>query len=181
MIYRRLEQELERRCAAVTQCHTRVETLSLRSFPQSLLPSRKLTTRPLLGTMVNVADTILALLPPQALSILPSYLTHYVPGVTPLSETQHVVGTLIGYLVTIFSIQFLMRDRQPMKLTGPFQAHNIFLTGISGLLLVLIAEDILPVLFKEGFFNAICSPRSWTPVRILSRLCFTALALILPL
>jgi fatty acid elongase 3 len=114
--------------------------------------------------MVNVAETILGFLPPQAKTLLPSYLVRYEPGVTPLSETSHVVATLIGYLVTVFGIKYLRRNKQALKLTFFFQAHNLFLTTISGLLLVLIAEEIGPILYQRGLFAAICYPRSWTEV-----------------
>lgn len=112
--------------------------------------------------MVNVADAILSVVP----NVLPDYLTHYIPGVTPLSETPVVVATLAGYLATIFSIQWFMKNKQPLKLTPFFRAHNAFLTGISGLLLVLIAEEIIPIWLQTGSFDAICHPRSWTPVRV---------------
>lgn len=115
--------------------------------------------------MVNVADAILSVVP----NVLPDYLTHYIPGVTPLSDTPVVVATLAGYLGTIFSIQWFMKDKQPLKLTPFFRAHNAFLTGISGLLLVLIAEEIIPIWLQTGSFDAICHPRSWTPVRIYFR------------
>lgn len=113
--------------------------------------------------MVNVADALLSVLPPSLR--LPSYLQSYIPGVTPLSDTPQVVATLVGYLATIFSVRWYMQDKPALKLTPFFRAHNAFLTAISGLLLVLIAEEIVPIWLKTGTFDAICHPRSWTPVR----------------
>ncbi|KAF8308865.1 elongase of fatty acids ELO [Clavulina sp. PMI_390] len=110
--------------------------------------------------MAPLADALLTVLPTD---ILPEYLTTYIPGTTPLSETPVVVSVLAGYLATIFSIQWLMKDKQALKLTFLFQLHNLFLTSISGLLLVLILEETLPIWWNKGFFNAICHPRSWTP------------------
>lgn len=108
-----------------------------------------------------VADILLDLIPYNP---LPPYLTEYQPGITPLSETPAVLKTLAGYLVTIFSIRWFMKDKAPLKLTFFFQLHNVFLTTISGLLLVLIAEEVLPIWWKTGTFDAICHPRSWTEV-----------------
>lgn len=110
--------------------------------------------------MVNVADALLAVLPLR----LPPHLQSYVPGVTPLSDTPQVVATLVGYLATIFSVRWYMQDKPALKLTPFFRAHNAFLTAISGLLLVLIAEEIVPIWLRTGTFDAICHPRSWTPV-----------------
>ncbi|KAF9517933.1 hypothetical protein BS47DRAFT_1338808 [Hydnum rufescens UP504] len=67
------------------------------------------------------------------------------------------------YLTTIFSIRALMKNHAPFKLTFFFQAHNLILTAGSGLLLALIAEEIVPIWWQHGFFDAICNSRSWTP------------------
>ena len=80
--------------------------------------------------MLPLADIILAQLPPIT---LPKYLTQYVPGETPMSTLPTVVLGLAAYLATIFSIQHLMRDHKPYKLTALFQLHNVLLTGGSGL------------------------------------------------
>jgi fatty acid elongase 3 len=115
---------------------------------------------------MTLADVLLQFIPYNP---LPRYLSEYQPGVTPLSDTTPVVATLIAYLVTIFSIRWFMEDKAPLKLTFFFQSHNLFLTVISGLLLVLIAEEILPIWWRTGFFDAICHPRSWTEVLLLLR------------
>jgi len=94
---------------------------------------------------------------------LPTYLTTYTAGVTPLSTAPHVLATLAGYLVTIFSVRYLMTGREPFKLTLLFQAHNVVLTLGSGLLLVLIAEEIGPIYWKHGLFYSICNDDAWTP------------------
>jgi len=126
--------------------------------------------------MANLADLILAAVPYR----LPLHLQTYVPGVTPLSTDETVVAALVGYLVVIFGIQALMKNQSAYKLTTLFQVHNIFLTIGSGLLLVLMLEEILPVVWYKGFHAAICHESSWSPVRLfhspyrpllLSRLC----------
>ena len=110
---------------------------------------------------MKLADTLLQFIPYNP---LPRYLTEYQPGITPLSDTTPVVATLIAYLLTIFSIRWFMQDKAPLNLTSFFQSHNLFLAAISSLLLVLIAEEILPIWWRTGFFSAICHLRSWTEV-----------------
>jgi fatty acid elongase 3 len=106
---------------------------------------------------------------------LPSYLTHYEKGVTPLSTTPVVFSVIAVYLATIFSIKQFMKGRPPFKFTLLFQAHNIVLTLGSGLLLALIIEEAAPILLKDGLLNAICDTQSWTPVRryalVLRKIC----------
>ena len=117
--------------------------------------------------MSPLADAILAHVPlPQ----IPRYLTSYVPGETPLSTTTSVVATLVSYLVTIFGVQAAMRNHTPHKLSPLFRAHNMFLSIGSLVLLVLMLEEILPILWKEGIYAAMCAETSWTSVRVLTLL-----------
>lgn len=109
-----------------------------------------------------LADALVSLAGPVR---LPHYLTHFVAGKTPLSLFPAVVTALSGYLAVIFGIQELMKNRKPMKLTLLFQAHNIILSLGSGLLLLLMIEEIVPILWRAGLFGAICNVESWTPVR----------------
>ncbi|KAG8741006.1 hypothetical protein FRC10_003465 [Ceratobasidium sp. 414] len=110
--------------------------------------------------MAPLADALLSVIPKEW--HLPGHLTSYQPGITPLSTVPVVVACLVGYLTTIFSLRELMRGREPMKLTTPFQIHNIYLTAGSGLLLVLMVEEVLPILWKTGLFSAMCADESWT-------------------
>jgi hypothetical protein len=113
--------------------------------------------------MSPIADSILAHVPlPQ----IPRYLTSYVPGETPLSTTNQVVGTLVSYLVTIFGVQAAMKNYAPNKLTLLFRAHNMFLSLGSLVLLVLMLEEIVPIIWKEGLYAAMCAETSWTTVRV---------------
>jgi len=94
---------------------------------------------------------------------LPHYLTHYVVGQTPISTNKEVGTALVSYLAIIFGLQELMKTRQPLKLNGLFQLHNVVLTLGSGLLLACMAEEVIPLLWRTGVFGAACSPASWTP------------------
>jgi len=96
---------------------------------------------------------------------LPHYLTHYVVGQTPISTNKEIGTALVSYLAIIFGLQELMKTRQPLKLNGLFQLHNVILTLGSGLLLACMAEEVVPLLWRTGVFDAACSPASWTPVR----------------
>ncbi|KAH8100716.1 GNS1/SUR4 membrane protein [Cristinia sonorae] len=110
--------------------------------------------------MAPIADFILNYVP---LPKVPYYLTSYVPGKTPLSTPQEVYPALVTYLVVIFSIQWFMKDRPALKLQYPFQAHNVFLSAGSLLLLVLMLEEVIPSIWKHGVFYGMCNVNMWTP------------------
>ncbi|CAE6413613.1 unnamed protein product [Rhizoctonia solani] len=111
--------------------------------------------------MAPLADALLSVIPKEW--HLPEHLVSYQAGVTPLSTPPVVVACLVGYLTTIFSLREVMRGRDAMKLTTLFQFHNIYLTAGSGLLLLLMVEEIFPIWWKNGLFNAMCAESSWTP------------------
>ncbi|KII86437.1 hypothetical protein PLICRDRAFT_700491 [Plicaturopsis crispa FD-325 SS-3] len=110
--------------------------------------------------MAPIADFILEYVP---LPSLPSYLVSYIPGQTPLSTAPTVFTALAGYLATIFGLREVMKDRQPQKLNALFQVHNVILSGGSLILLVLMLEEILPIVWNHGIYYAICAEESWTP------------------
>lgn len=87
----------------------------------------------------------------------------FVPQVTPLSTIQSCAVMLITYYVTIFTGRELMKNREPFNLNGLFMVHNLYLTVISGILLALFIEQLVPVVVRNGVFYAICDPRGgWT-------------------
>jgi hypothetical protein len=115
--------------------------------------------------MINLADLILQHVP---LPSIPSYLSSYHPNVTPLSTWTHVLAALVFYLVLIFSLQDFMKKRQPLQLNFLFQLHNIVLSVGSGILLVLMVEEVAPIVWKHGIFYGVCNQSAWTTVRPLS-------------
>lgn len=119
--------------------------------------------------MAPLADFLLARLPLASLGV-PYQLTHYVPGKTPLSTPQEVFPTLAAYLVTIFSIQAWMKNRSPLKLQFLFRLHNAFLTLGSGLLVLLIMEEVLPRMYAHGVFWGLCDDNMWSDVSLRLRL-----------
>ena len=87
----------------------------------------------------------------------------YVPGKTPMSTFKETATVLIAYYVIIFGGREIMRKRPAYKLNALFMIHNLYLTVISGGLLALFIEQLLPTLWRNGVFYAICDHRGgWT-------------------
>ncbi|CAO3675781.1 unnamed protein product [Rhizopus stolonifer] len=92
----------------------------------------------------------------------------YTQGVTPLSTVNEVTITCITYFILIFGGQFLLKESSPFKLKIPFMIHNVLLTLVSGILLVLMIEQIFPIVYHQGLLAAICDTASWTqPLELL--------------
>src|ERR1700761_1155019 len=108
-----------------------------------------------------LADLLLTVIPFR----LPRHLYTFIPNETPLSTTPVVVAALVGYLALIFGIQAAMKNHPPQKLNTLFQAHNVILSAGSFLLLILLLEEIVPIIWRNGIFNAMCADESWTSVR----------------
>jgi len=55
---------------------------------------------------------------------------------------------LISYYIVVFGGRELMKKREPFVLKYPFLVHNFYLTVISGVLLALFIEQLLPTVSK---------------------------------
>jgi fatty acid elongase 3 len=86
----------------------------------------------------------------------------FVPGETPFSTLKETVAMIMLYVCVIFGGREIMRDREPFKLNGLFKIHNFMLTAISGALLVLFAEQLIPSLWRGGLYENICGGSGWT-------------------
>jgi fatty acid elongase 3 len=87
----------------------------------------------------------------------------FVEGKTPMSTFPQTAIVLISYYIIIFGGRELMRDRPPLQLNWLFKIHNLYLTVISGILLSLFAEQLIPTVFRHGVFYAICAEQGgWT-------------------
>lgn len=76
--------------------------------------------------------------------------------------------TCITYFIVIFGGRFLMTNVAPFKLKVPFMIHNVLLTLVSGILLVLMVEQIFPIFYRHGLMAAICANETWTqPLELL--------------
>ncbi|PGH02868.1 hypothetical protein AJ79_07524 [Helicocarpus griseus UAMH5409] len=84
-------------------------------------------------------------------------------GSTPMSTLKETVIALVSYYVIVFGGREIMRNRPAMKLKGLFLIHNLYLTLISGTLLALFIEQLLPTIWRNGVFFAICDHQGgWT-------------------
>jgi len=87
----------------------------------------------------------------------------FVGGVTPMSTLKETVTVLTTYYVVAFGGREIMKRFPALKLNGPFMIHNLYLTVISGILLALFIEQLLPTLWRNGIFYAICNHEGgWT-------------------
>ncbi|GMM29741.1 fatty acid elongase [Martiniozyma asiatica (nom. inval.)] len=88
----------------------------------------------------------------------------FIPDVTALANLPHAISIIFIYYIVIFGGQYIMNklDASPIKLNLLFQIHNFFLTFISGSLLLLMIEQILPIIYHNGLFAAVCAPESFT-------------------
>ncbi|KAF3933001.1 hypothetical protein ABW20_dc0104887 [Dactylellina cionopaga] len=86
----------------------------------------------------------------------------FVHGKTPVSTLPHALGIITVYYIIIFGGNSYMADRKALRLNALFQIHNVFLTFLSGSLLALAAEQLIPILLRNGLFYGICSRKSYT-------------------
>jgi fatty acid elongase 3 len=84
-------------------------------------------------------------------------------GITPMSTLKETSTFIVIYYFIIFGGREFMRNREPFKLKSLFLIHNFYLTAISGILLVLFIEQLLPTVVRGGIFHAICDEEGgWT-------------------
>lgn len=87
----------------------------------------------------------------------------FVPGETPMSTFRATATVLTAYYIIIFGGREIMRNRPAYKLNALFMIHNLYLTIISGGLLALFSEQLVPTLWRNGVFYAICDHKGgWT-------------------
>jgi len=84
-------------------------------------------------------------------------------GETPMSTLKETATFVVIYYTVIFGGREWMRNREPYKLSNLFLVHNLILTLVSGALLALFIEQLLPTVVRKGLFFAICHPDGgWT-------------------
>lgn len=97
----------------------------------------------------------------------------FIPGETPMATLREAVSMVVLYYAVIFGGQAWMKNRPAYKLNGLFMAHNFMLTVLSGTLLVLFAQQLIPSIWKHGLFDNICGASGWTkPLVTLYYVCF---------
>ena len=73
-----------------------------------------------------------------------------------MSTWRETVAALVTYYTIIFAGRELMKGRKPIKLQSLFKVHNFSLTIISGALLALFLEQLVPTIARGGIFHSIC-------------------------
>jgi GNS1/SUR4 family len=87
----------------------------------------------------------------------------FVPGVTPISTLKETAIILGAYYAVVLGGREIMRNRKPFVINAPFMVHNFSLTAISAILLALFIEQLVPTVFRNGIFFAICDHKGgWT-------------------
>ncbi|KAM9911445.1 hypothetical protein OXX69_003517 [Metschnikowia pulcherrima] len=88
----------------------------------------------------------------------------FVPHQTTFSSFPVVIGAIAVYYTVIFGGDYIFKrfNIKPFVLNGLFQIHNLFLTTLSLTLLVLMSEELIPMIYNHGLFYAICHPDAWT-------------------
>jgi hypothetical protein len=86
---------------------------------------------------------------------------NYVEGETFMSTPKEVTIVIAAYYFIITVGQLVFKRLSPLKLNALFQLHNLFLTTVSGVLLVLLFEQVFPIVYEHGIFHAVCSPKAW--------------------
>jgi fatty acid elongase 3 len=77
-------------------------------------------------------------------------------GETPMSTLKETATFVVIYYTVIFGGREWMRGREPYKLNSLFLIHNLLLTIVSGVLLALFVEELLPTIVRRGIFFTIC-------------------------
>ena len=87
----------------------------------------------------------------------------FVTDKTAMSTLEETAAALVTYYVVIFGGREVMKRFSALKLNTLFMIHNFLLTAISGILLVLFIEQLLPTLYHHGVFYTICDHNGgWT-------------------
>lgn len=87
----------------------------------------------------------------------------FIQGTTPMSTLKETLIALATYYVIVFGGRELMRKREAFHFNPIFKVHNFMLTLLSGGLLILFVEQLLPTVVRHGVFYAICdADGGWT-------------------
>lgn len=88
----------------------------------------------------------------------------FVPFHTFLANFPHAISIIFAYYIIIFGGQFVMNrfDIRPIKLNRLFQLHNLFLTSVSLVLLLLMVEQVFPIWYYHGLLHSVCSSDAFT-------------------
>ncbi|KAI1280447.1 putative fatty acid elongation protein 3 [Halotydeus destructor] len=68
------------------------------------------------------------------------------------------LSVLTAYIVVVFALKTLMRDRKPFELRGPLITWNLALAIFSVLGSIGVGAELFSLLFNEGLDATVCSP-----------------------
>ncbi|PRT56609.1 Elongation of fatty acids protein 2 [Wickerhamiella sorbophila] len=80
----------------------------------------------------------------------------------PMSKVHEVLIAITMYYVVIFGGRWALQNVRPIKFGFIFKLHNLLLTFFSLTLLILMIEQLVPILVRHGIFYAICNTTAWT-------------------
>ncbi len=83
-------------------------------------------------------------------------------GKTLMTSSKETAIVITLYYIIILGGREAMRSRPAYKLNDLFLIHNFYLTVVSGSLLALFVEQLLPSVWNYGVFDAICGGSGWT-------------------
>ncbi|KAG7824957.1 hypothetical protein KL909_001249 [Ogataea angusta] len=88
----------------------------------------------------------------------------FVKDVTFMSNWIHAISVIAVYYAVIFGGQFIMSklNNRPIRLNWLFQIHNVLLPVISFVLLVVLLEQLIPMIYFNGLFWSICAEGAFT-------------------
>ncbi|KAI9671120.1 MAG: hypothetical protein M1831_005206 [Alyxoria varia] len=86
----------------------------------------------------------------------------FTAGSTPIATFKETATMLVAYYTVVFGGRELMKSRSAFKLSEINKIHNFILTAVSGILLVLHLEQLVPMLKNHGLFYGICDSGAWT-------------------
>jgi fatty acid elongase 3 len=84
------------------------------------------------------------------------------PSQTPLATSRETTAAIITYYLVVSGGVVLMRNRPAFDLRNTVRVHNLSLTFISGMLLILFICALVPALRKNGIFDGICGSTGWS-------------------